>query len=351
MSFRDIFRIGNTPLNHVPGLNQTFGIPANIEVLVKDESANKFGTFKDRRNLTVAEQLGQRKATHYAACTSGNDGYSRGKIFQKVLPEKTVVNLVDKDISPWIREKLEEVSTVMDVDMSKMVYVRGEVTERLGIDNKFLCEGFDFLDNIYNNVHGYTKLIEEIIDQVKPYCIILPVGSGELFWYASYRAKKRINIIGVTVDKANPYALVRSLDDYNRYNRLRGITMPPFFNSDSPQSGIESNPMDEKEKRICDFRTDFNTCADKLTAHYLPHVPYVLHLINEQDKRRRIIAIGDEEIKSAYFKCQELGIRAEPSAAAAFAVLPHLRDHGYQPNKNSKIVVINTGEGLYDKPV
>ncbi len=213
MSIQNKFKIGNTPLQSVPGLNKAFGIPANIEVLVKDESANEFGTFKDRRNLTVAEQLGHWKATHYIGPTSGNEGYSRGKIFQRALPNKTVVNLVSKDISPTIRQKLEEVSTVLDVDFCKPDFGFFDVASILGVDWKNICEGFDLLHDQFNNVHGYTKLVEEIINQVTPYCIIHPVGTGELLWYTSYRAPKDMNVIGVTVDKASPYAMLRSLED------------------------------------------------------------------------------------------------------------------------------------------
>lgn len=89
---------GNTPLVKTDELPQEFG----FAILIKDESKNPFGTFKDRRSEIIIKKAEDEQVDTLVLITSGNAGYSLGRFSQGT--KIRIVNIVDKKLD-WCRSK------------------------------------------------------------------------------------------------------------------------------------------------------------------------------------------------------------------------------------------------------
>ena len=88
----------NTPLFENEELARCFRVK---QVCIKDESANPFGTIKDRRSFTVVSEAADLRVDKLALITSGNNGFSLGKFASP--HDINVVCIVDKQLQEGIK--------------------------------------------------------------------------------------------------------------------------------------------------------------------------------------------------------------------------------------------------------
>ena len=288
-------------------------------VLIKDESANPFHTFKDRRCAALLEKHSDKESVVFVQITNGNSGYSLGMLAKEKRKETNrnllVVNIVPKGISHKIREKLQECSYVVEMDLGKEVItlekmreVARSITSFKGPDSQIInVESFKLEG-------GYAEIVNEIAEiGVVPDYIFCPVGEGELLVEITEASqnlfrKKPPKIIGVTV---NDNILVH--DEIGEAEGLLKI--------DSIQ----------------------NQVADKLVNGYSKFAGIIRGL---KEERKIDLRVAEEiEIAEADHTLKTCGIKAEPSAVVAFCGAM-----AYNAlNQEDTVVIINSGKGIYDE--
>jgi len=193
-----INKSGNTPLVQNDGLSQKFG----FTILIKDESKNPFGTFKDRRSEIIINRAKDEQVDTLVLITSGNAGYSLGRFSQGT--KIRIVNIVDKKLKNSIKEKLKKYGEIIEVNLSEKILKPEEVISLARQNDE------EVIWDVTNGFHEeYEKIVEEI-KQANPNFIILPVGSGEAFvgFYngiKKYRLKTKVIGVGVK-DKWQSFA-------------------------------------------------------------------------------------------------------------------------------------------------
>lgn len=275
-----MLEVGNTPLF---GINTASG----LEVLVKDESRNPFGTFKDRKSRDVAEFAETSGIAYVMAITSGNYGFSLSN-FLSDLGIKTIL-FVQDGVDRQIIERLEQKATVIPVDLEEQELTTEKLESiaesRLNISGSKVINATNFYDDAYLDIFGEIK--RELGKQNKEVdYVILPCGSGELFAAAlRYYYLSNTKVIAVTTD--------------------------------SP-----------------------TTKASMLYAKYRPSLDRIL--AHGYPTRYDLIRANEDEILRAYDWAKER-INCEPSSAAAFAAFERYKGI-FKPFDT--IVVLNTGNGL-----
>ena len=104
-------------------------------------------------------------------------------IFQELVPDKQVINLVGKNIDSAIRASLADVSTVLDVDLNNIVFPKTTASSILGVDLREVISGFSLLDERFDHIHGYTQLAREVLesgDAFKKFEAIVKAQNGSL---------------------------------------------------------------------------------------------------------------------------------------------------------------------------
>lgn len=278
--------IGNTPLVKSTELEEEFGI---CNLLVKDESKNPFGTFKDRRNALAIDEAMEERVDKIVLITSGNAGYSLARLAEGT--DMKVVCIVDVATNPGIRESLEEYSyRVIEVDLSHKILQTEDVV-------KLARETSD--EVILDVTNGYHTAFQSIVTEIKkevPDYLITPLGSGEAY-VGLYQGLKK--------------------------HRLKTILIG---------AGVHQLRDHELELHV------HPSIADKL---YTPYTPYRKKIMSILEEGNLYFHLSDEQIIDAYKKINS-AISCEPSSAAAFAALPKL-----DIDKDSKVIVVNSGKGIW----
>lgn len=271
-----------TPLVEVRG--SEMGIPCLDTLLIKDESKQLYGTFKDRKSreaLTRATQMGARGVM---AITSGNYGYSLSQYLQGSGIE--CILFVAETIPQEIVHKLHENAKVISLDLEHGL-LRQEMMKEIA-ERTPEFRGARLIDATNNYDEAYLEIFKEIersLEMVgkKADYVIVPVGSGELLSAAlRYYHLEETRVIGVTTD---------------------------------------------------DPRTD----ARMLYAKYRPMMDRVIAL--EDPKKYQIIFAPEAQIGDVQSRLRGV-VNCEPSAAAAFVALYHRK---FLPQET--VVVVNTGDG------
>ncbi len=280
------YRIGNTPLIKRAKLENLYGVP---NLLIKDESKNPFGTFKDRRNKLVIEKAMEEHADKLALITSGNSGYSLARLAKGTGLK--VVCVVDRAIDPQIKRHLKEYSyEVIEVDLNQKIFHTEDV----------ITPARETMQEvIWDVTNGYHAAFQQIIGEIEkedPDWLITPLGGGEAY-----------------------VGLYEGLKRYRMKTKLVGVGL----------HGLQNNRL-----RLCDGPS----VADKL---YTPYTPYKRRIETILKEGHLYIQVSDEQITATYNKIHR-GISCEPSSAAAFVALAEA-----DVNKNSKIIVINSGRGVW----
>lgn len=280
-------KIGRTPVLSVSEISDYFGIQ---QLVIKDESANRFGTHKDRKSLHVVLEA-INTAPHVrpeglCLLTAGNAGLSLATIASSY--GLGITSFIGCDsIAPDLRGRLETAcETVIPLDLEGRFWSSEELCRLAGAGQG---------RRVHDVTNGIIKPFEEIVNEIcesgpehLPDVIVLPVGGGELFLGMAQGLKNRglkTRLIGVTVCK------------------------------DSAADKLYSK---------------WNPCADRiaaLTSHGFPHV---------------LKCLDDEQLLLDTFKWLKTSttLECEPSSAAAFAMLHKIRN-SLKPRE--KVMVINTG--------
>ena len=253
-----INKSGNTSLVKNNELSQKFG----FAILIKDESKNPFGTFKDRRSEIIINRAKDEQVDTLVLITSGNAGYSLGRFSQGT--KIRIVNIVDKKLKNSIKEELKKYGEIIEVNLSEKILKPEEVISLARQNDE------EVIWDVTNGFHeGYEKIVEEI-KQANPNFIILPVGSGEAF-----------------------VGFYNGIKKYRLKTKLIGV-------------GI-------KDK--------WQSFADKLHTPWTPYKSKIQSILKEG---HRIIKLDEEEIKEAYKQYKDK-FDIEPSSAVVFGVLPKLK--------------------------
>lgn len=250
---------GNTPLIKNQELCEKFGF-ANL--LIKDESKNPFGTWKDRRSEIVLHKAKDEQVDKLVLITSGNAGYSLARFSQN--SNIKIICIVDTDLKKSIKDKLKQYSRIIETNLLEKILKPEEVITLARENDE------EVIWDVTNGFHeGYEKLIEEI-RQANPNFIILPIGSGEAFvglYNGIKKLKLKTKLIGVGVK-----------DKWHSY-------------------------------------------ADKLHTPWTPYKSKIQSILKEGHK---IIKLDEEEIKKAYKENSTI-LDIEPSSSVVFGVLPKLK--------------------------
>ncbi len=301
--------VGNTPLIKVKEL---CGACNGATVYVKDESKNRFGTFKDRRSAALFEHYKDKSEIVFVHITSGNSGYSLGMMAEeerrRTKKDIRVVNIIDKGTPKTIRERLESCSKVVEMDLS---------SGQMGLDEQrelgrsaASYEGHQ--SNIvgveeYHIANGYSNILREIYAEgIRPKYVFCPVGNGELLVELADVAKELWGydaplIVGVTIQQN---ILHRAADFVSKIGR---------------------------------------SIADKLVAPYSMYKELVEARVKDGSAELMKKHPKEDEIAKEYERLNRIGINVEPSAAVAFWGAKH-----YELTQDDTVVIINTGKGVYD---
>lgn len=274
------YKSGNTPLIKVKKLCKKFGLN---NLLIKDESKNPFGTFKDRKSEFIIKRGIEEHIDKFAIITSGNAGYSLAKFAEDTGIK--IINFIDKKLKKSIKNKLKKVSyKVIEVDLSKKVFSPEEMIA-MARENDIEV----IWDGTYG-AHGYhesyIKIVEEIKDENPDFIVVL-IGSGEAFC-----------------------GLCEGIKKFNLKTKLIGV-------------GVKAK---------------WHSFADKL---YTPWTPYEAKMKAIVKEGHKIIRLNEEEVKQTWKEFKDV-IDCKPSAAVVFSVFSKIKF-----KKEDKIILINSGKGLF----
>jgi threonine synthase len=249
----------NIPIIKVNSLTAEVNL---LNLFIKDESKNPFGTFKDRRSEIIVKQALKKKIDTLAIITAGNAGYSLAQ-YAKGTRLK-VICLVDKKLPTLIFNKLLSVcQQVIHVDLSKQIFDSKKIIALVRTSPREI---------IWDVTNGWEKCYEKIILELrprKPSYIITPVGSGESF-----------------------VGLYRGIKKYKLNTTLIGAT---------PRS--------------------YPSVADKLHTNW---TPYAKKIKSITAKKHKIIHLSEQEIKQACTIARKY-VRCEPSSAIVFGAVRKIK--------------------------
>ncbi len=281
-------------------------------IIVKDESKNPFGTFKDRRCAALLDRIAHNDQTIFVQITFGNSGYSLGMLAKEYERQTgktiSVVNIVPRGMSASIRKKLETCSFVYEMDLTEKIVTRNDLVEIAKRVTGYKGPEINILTvEDFRLVNGYRKIADEINEAgVKPTHIFCPVGEGELATELTVRASE--------IWPVNPPKIV-------------GVT-------------ISDNAIAKKQDRLSKLG---KSIADKLRNGYSKFKSFVDFFVSAG--KLDITVVSERQVEREYRYLNEIaGIICEPSAAVAFCGALN-----YSLSSEDVVVVINTGKGIYDQ--
>ncbi|MFJ7727780.1 threonine synthase [Neobacillus sp. NPDC097160] len=318
-------REGRTPLHKGEKIkNELIGFRGNV--LLKDETVNPTGSFKDRLiscAISKAKELGYMRVI---CSSSGNAGASAAAYAAKAGMEAVILAPKTTPL-----EKMTQISSFG----AKVVLVEGNYSNSYKLAEK-LSEDFGYynLTTTFINPFGTDALktvayeLDEQLKGIIPDYIFIPVGSGPLLkgLYQGYEdlisASKNSHgkypkLIAVQANGCSP--IVKAFE-------LGNAEVSSWGDPNTIASGI-SDPLRGYEK----------------------DGTYTLKLVRKS--KGIAISVTDKEIKHAMksLAVQE-GIFAEPTGASSFAALKKMWDKKLiEPDSNS--VCLITGHGLKDPKV
>jgi cysteine synthase len=269
--------IGRTPLICLKNFAQKNGVK---KILVKDESKNTSGTYKDRRSAAIVKYSIENQIHSIVLITAGNAGYSLSNALRGTYIK--LFNIVDLNTNDLIKKRLTSTnSKVIEIDLSKAILTSEDLIGLVDSRNR---------QGILDGSNGFSAAYESIFYEVEEECadyIVTPFGSGEAFLGLTDAIRKKhsgTKVIGVRVkDRVNSYA-----------------------------------------KKLCTIWT-----------------PYEGLLMDAEKKGHQIIRLDEDEIASSYEIAEEF-VDCEPSSGVVFEVFKKVKFE-----KNSTIILINSGKGLY----
>lgn len=304
-----------TPLKHIRQNTKL-----DLDIWVKDESCNPTGTFKDRLAWKLTHQLIQenRKENILISCiTMGNTVKSIGYYFSKTFGSQDRPQVLGLFPMGFTKRVIGPDSNHVMITGSDLMQYCKEVGVRCfetDLETRYLTAqdianiakniGLDFgshRDVSYGiGEEAYSIILKEALDEMDtlPSVICVPVGAGVLF-------DEFVNLVEI--------------------NKLDCIVV-----------GVSVLKRE--------------SIADKIYGYYSPYFKELMvnniayHL---KYPKHPVITVSDDEIKDALEMLYSLDINSEPSAAAAFVPLIRNKQNQIITDKRSKILVINTGNGMH----
>ena len=249
-----------TPLTKIDAFSATC---PDITTYVKDESANPYGTIKDRRNENIVREALRLGVDKLTLITSGNNGYSLSKLTSG--SDIKVTCIIDKTTSDDIYKRLSEVAyQVIRINLRDKILRPEEIIS-------FARERDD--EVIWDVTNGYEEsygiVVNEILAQApKVDYIVVPLGSGGIF-------------VGIA----------EQLHMSNHHAKIIGI-----------------GP-----------KTNHGSFADKLST---PWTPYAKAIEIYERHGHVTIQLSESEIRKAYSNYRTI-CNCEPSSAIVFAAPEH----------------------------
>lgn len=246
-----------TPLIKIDALSRRY---PDVRMYIKDESANPYGTIKDRRNRIIVKEALRLEVDKLTLITSGNNGYSLSKLTAGT--DIKVTCIIGKNVSEEIYNKLSEVAyQVLKINLQDKILRPEEIVS-------FVCERDD--EVIWDVTNGYEEsygmVINEILTKVPDVnYIVVPLGSGRVF-------------DGMT-------------EQLSRSNHSAKI--------------IDIGP-----------KANYDSFADKLST---PWTPYTRATEEYEKRDNAVIQLSESEIRKTYFSYSNL-CNCEPSASIVFVV-------------------------------
>lgn len=252
MSSKNV-KVGNTPLKRVY-ISPFDGLVAYI----KDESANAYGTIKDRRCKFIVHEASRLRVDKLALITAGNNAYSMAKLAHNDIK---VVAIVDRTMPEEVKTKLQQtVYQVIEVNLQHKILRPEEVIT-------FARERED--EVIWDVTNGYEESYIPLVIELKklePDYLVVPVGSGGIY-------------VGV----------VDGVQRYRLKTKVIGV-------------GVQNT---------------LHSFADKL---HTPWTPYTKVMQKFQDQGNPIYRLSETEVRDTWQKYQNV-VRSEPSSTVVFAAL------------------------------
>lgn len=298
-----------------------FGEFTNI--WLKDESGNPNGTHKDRLATSVldlyfkclyARGLEENQSVdlpQFSLISAGNAAVSIGTILKENgLPMLKV--LVDENMDkPRIDHLTSSGCQVFKANLFRKPFSIEDILELT--ENPF---GIDLTSysNLFEINNAYESLANMILTK-KPDVIISPYGTGGLFSAICNAIWDQFEKM-MGERKSNP-------ENNNHFSPYSVIGVTSFKNSRADKIHSSFSPFDNNGHRVSFYKS-------------------VGVLANDS----AISCIEDLFIDKALEVLTAHNINAEPSGAAALAYLIKYKDRF---DKNKRYVIINTGQGLYEK--
>lgn len=240
------------------------GVCPGVAMYIKDESANPYGTIKDRRNENIVKEALRLGVDKLTLITSGNNGHSLS-MWTKGSDIK-VTCIVDKTVNEDIYRRLSSVAyQVIKINLQDKIMRPEEIIS-------FARERDD--EVIWDVTNGYEEsygaAVNEILTQApKVDYIVVPLGSGGIF-----------------------VGMAEQLHRSNHHAKVIGI-----------------GP-----------KMSHNSFADKLST---PWTPYTKAIETYERRGHITIHLSESEIRKTYLDYRNT-CNCEPSAVIVFAACGHV---------------------------
>lgn len=248
---------------------------------IKDESFQKFGTIKDRRNKKIVNEALRLGVDKLVLITAGNNGFSLASLASETSIK--VVCIVEKGIDPHTIKTLNDVSHhVIPLNLHEKILRTEEIIafarER---DDEVIWDVSNGFEEAYHSV------VKEIVEEKsKVSHIVVPLGSGGIF-------------VGIA----------EAVESLNLNKKISVIGVGPQLNHKS--------------------------YADKLSTPWSPYTKAIEYYKNLGHQTYRI---SEHEIKKSYQLYRNL-VSSEPSSTIVFAAPRH-----HQFSTDDTVVFINSGK-------
>jgi len=300
------------------------------------------GTFKDYRSARLVNDFGPRAPVLYSIVYT-TAGYSLGNIAreynelnslsrnERIIP----VSVIDEGLNPRIKEVLRACSEIVELPLSERIISREEVLDavkaKIGSKSReyVAAENYDFAySEMARQIH-FPDHADSDFNKL-PNAIFVPLGGGE------------------ALNSILEYHIREYPNDFNNFSKRKFSNFtdayvelmyrwPSIF-----AATIRANVFAGKTSPgDCSIAEKLVTPHSELLQK-INSVSVIDPLIFPKKGAVQIIVVEEDEIMPAYKALQKAGIKAEPSAAVAFAALNHaiLSD-------GVKVCIVNSGSGIY----
>ena len=301
--------VGNTPLRKPHILGDKLGLP---NLLVKDDTVNPTGSYKDRASWLVAAFARKWGVRNITVASTGNAASSMAGI----------AAAAGLDVTIFVPEDLPKAKLIQSLQYgARVLLVKGSYDNAFQLSMQYKPEGDSINRNTGFNpltIEGKKTVAFELCHQLQstPDYIFVPTGdavvlSGVL---KGYKDLEKLEWIG----------------------KLPKIIAVQAENSDALTRAFEKGDFEEPVAA--------NTIADSISVDVPANGYYALRVLKEAGGD--CIRVSDEEILKAQRQLSSTsGLFVEPSSAASLAGLSKMKD---QIPEDNTVVLMATGNGLKD---